>query len=67
MKRTTRLAIIGCLHTTVYLILLPRIVLPLVSVESKNIVKIAVVALTVLLTITITRLSKNKRDERPPE
>ena len=58
MKRRTRLLMIGCLHTTVYAILLPQFILPSFEGDNKTTARIITVALTIALTIAIVRIPK---------
>ena len=58
MNRKTRIILIGCLHTTVYAILLPRFILPCFDEGDKITARIITVALTITATIAIVRLPK---------
>jgi len=66
MKRLTRIVIIGCLHTSMYLFILPKLILPQFDGETKTIVRFIVSALTIALTIAIIRIPKylSKRAKR---
>lgn len=61
MKRATRIAIIGCLHTSIYLFILPKVLLPLFEGETKAMVRIIISSATIVLTIAIIRVPKYLR------
>jgi len=58
MKRIYRFLLIGLLHSSIYLWLLPNIIIPNVSEEKAMIARIITSVISIIITVSIVRLSR---------